>query len=363
MSRLRDRLAFARRFAPNLLAGPAAASTAASWLGAGRARLTRIDLAAALIGCADALETVFLHLWRSLRHLRVLLRLPGLRLTTGLAWRGLAAASGIALATALVTALSAESETTLAGLTLAPEPDARPVRDVREAPRPSPAGREGWVAITKPIPIFGLQSPELDRGSARLDARRSPDGTRREDVLAFGSPAEPGAHLVLRLAVQHEPDELSRPFLIALVREAATRALSVQRSSLPAAITTRFGPVETADTTLSDGQVSRACIAFRMEAGTLPLAMTGWWCGTADKPADRQQLVCLIDRIDLLNSGDDRALRSAFARTELTRQPACAPPRLSASGRKTSWLDADGAAPALRTKSASLAQPKPRPRR
>ena len=141
------------------------------------------------------------------------------------------------------------------------------------------------------------------------------------------------------------------------MREAAARALSVQRSGLPAAIATRFGPVETADATLSDGQTSRACIAFRMEAGALPLAMSGWWCGGAAKPADRQQLVCLIDRIDLLNAGDDRALRSAFARTELNRQPACAPPRLSATGRKVSWLDADGQAPALRTKTATAASP------
>ncbi|MDP3408317.1 hypothetical protein [Bosea sp. (in: a-proteobacteria)] len=337
-----------------------------AWLAQIRTRLARLDLAAALIRFADTGEIVFDRLWRGLsglRHLPALLRWPGVRLTSALLWRGLAAATGIGLAAALVTALSSESEATIATLSVSPEPEAKPVRDVRQTPRPKPAGREGWVAITKPIPMFGLESPELDRGSATLEARRSPDGSQREDILGYGGFADAKPHLVLKLVVDHQPDELSRPFVVALVREAAARALSVQRSGLPAAIATRFGPVETADTTLSDGQTSRACIAFRMEAGALPMALSGWWCGGAAKPADRQQLVCLIDRIDLLNAGDDRALRTAFARTELNRQPACAPPRLSATGRKVSWLDADGQAPALRTKTATVAPARAHPKR
>lgn len=324
-----------------------------------KSRLAGIDAAATLIRFADNVEVIFGRLWRGLRSLRrlpALLRLPGVALTSALIWRGLAAATGIGLAGALVTALSSEGEATTAPLPLLS--DLRtPVRDgVPAAPRQS-AGRENWVAIARPLPIFGLESPELDRSTATLEARRSPDGARREDVLSYGDFADPKPHLVLKLAADHQPDELSRPFVIALVRETAVRALSVQRSSLPAAIATRFGPVETADATLSDGETSRACIAFRMEAGALPLAMSGWWCGGATKPADRRQLVCLIDRIDLLNAGDDRALRSAFARTELNRQPACTPPRLSATGRKVSWLDADGQAPALRTKTATAASP------
>ena len=336
-----------------------------SGLGHVWARLKSVDFATALIRLADGIEAVFSFFWRGLsrlRHLRLLLRVPGLRLTGGLVWRSVAAATGIGLAATLVTTLSSGSEVTIASLTLPAEPDARPVRDVRQEPRPSPRSRENWVTITKPIPIFGLESPELDRGSATLEARRSQDGSQREDVLGFSTFTEPKPHLLLRLSVEHDRDELSQPFIVALVRDAAARAMSVQRSGRPTAIQTRFGPVETADVTLSDGEVSRACIAFRMDSGALPLSLGGWWCG-ASKPADRQQLVCLIDRIDLLNAGDDRALRTAFARTELHRLPACAPPRLSASGRKVSWLDADGATPALRTKSAAADQSKRNPRR
>ena len=330
------------------------------------ARLAAIDVAAALIRFADRIETAFGSIWRGLaglRHLRAPMRVAGLGATGGLVWRGIAAATGIGLTAALVTALSSQSEATIAGPSLPLAQDTRPVRDVRQEPRPNPGGRENWVGITKPIPMFGLESPELDRNAATLEARRSQDGSQREDLLAFGGFAETKAHLLLRLAAEHGRGDLSQPFIIALVRDAAARAMSIQRSGMPTAIQTRFGPVETADATLSDGDVSRPCIAFRMEAGALPLSMSGWWCGSAGKPADRQQLVCLIDRIDLLNAGDDRALRTAFARTELNRQPACVPPRLSASGRKVSWLDADGTAPALRTKSAGIAPARPQPKR
>ncbi|PTM41191.1 hypothetical protein [Bosea sp. 124] len=338
-------------------------------------RLATIDLAAALIHLADGIETGFGYLWRGLaglwrslaglRHLRVLLRVPSLRLTSGLVWRSIAAATGIGLTATLVTALSSKSEATIASLTLPAAPETRPVRNVWQEPRQNLSGRENWIAITRPIPMFGLESPELDRSSATLEARRSADGSQREDILGFGGFAEPKPHLLLRLTVEHGRGDLSQPFIIALVREAASRAMSVQRSGTPTAIQTRFGPVETADATLNDGEASRPCIAFRMDSGALPLSLAGWWCGGDGKPADRQQLVCLIDRIDLLNAGDDRTLRTAFARTELSRQPGCAPPRLSASGRKVSWLDADGSTPALRTKSAaaSPAKPQPQPKR
>jgi hypothetical protein len=317
------------------------------------ARLARFDVTAALIHGADRIEDVLRALGRLASTVRRVLRLPAIRLTTGLVWRGLAAAAGIGAAGALVTALSSQSEATISSYSTLSEPAPLPPAGSTTPRRPGAADQESWVAIARPIPIFGLESPELERQPAVLDARRSADGTRREDLLSFGGFAEPKPHLALRLAVQHEREELSRPFIVALVRMAAARGLSVQRSSLPAAIETRFGPVEAADVTLSDGASGRACIAFRLEGGTVPLALSGWWCGGEGKPADRRQLVCLIDRIDLLAAGEDAALRSAFARSELNRQPGCAPPRLSASGRKVSWLDADAPTPALRTKTAS----------
>lgn len=324
----------------------AIAGIAAVALGRARQRLASLDPASALIGSADAIESSLGKVWGRARRF---LGRRGFGLTGGLIWRGVAAMTGIGLAATLVTLISESAEPTLASLTLQAVPDSRPIRDVRQEPRPSLVDDGSWIRIARPVAMFGLASPELDKQVPSYEAQRNQDSSRRRDDLSFGAFAEARPHLQLRLLIEHGADQLSQPFVIALVREAAERGMSVERSGLATTIATRFGPVETADASFSDGDSNRPCIAFRKSPGEIPLGLSGWWCGTAARPADRQQLICLIDRIDLLSAGEDRALRSAFARTELNRQPACDLPRLAASGRKTSWLDAHGHAPALKT--------------
>ncbi|MFN3670698.1 MAG: hypothetical protein ACK4VM_02180 [Bosea sp. (in: a-proteobacteria)] len=335
---------------------PAAAALAASMLRRGRqaaAQLVGRDWIGSLIRAADWLEAGVSHLVRLGR------RLCGNRLLglgAPLAWRLLAALTGIWLATLLATAVSSSDEEPMLSSALAAnDTPARPLRDVRQEPRSSASGEE-WQRLQRPVAMFDLQSPELDQQPAQLEAYESANGRRHQDRLDFGSFDSDRPHLHLRLQPDHEGAGASpQPFLIGLVRDAAGKGLSVQRSGQASGLLTRFGPVETADVTLTDGHDVRACIAFRKQADGVPLALAGWWCGAANRPADRQQLVCLIDRIDLRSAGDDLVLRAAFARTELQRNPACIPPRLSATGRKTSWLDPAGSAPALRTKSAAAA--------
>ncbi len=347
-----SRLAPAGRRAGAALIGGASA-LAARW----RAGIGAIDGVGALITGLDKIEAAGASVLRwSFRALRR----GGLALTGAIAWRGLAALAGIVLAGALATALTAEDgQGRLASLieeTAATEPQPH---EVRQPARPLALAEDGWIQIARPIAMFGLDSAELERQEPAYEARRSRDGTRREDLLAFGAFGESKPHLLLRVVADADVASLSQPFVVALVRAAAGRGMSVQRSGMPSAIETKFGPVDTADVTLSDPAASRACIGFRQRLGEAQLTMSGWWCGALSRPADRQQLVCLLDRLDLLSAGEDRSLHAAFARAELRRQPACSQPRLSASGRKTSWLDADGSAPALRTRSAAVERPRP----
>ncbi len=350
---------FLLRLFDRLLGLAAAGRACAGWiwrrlsplLGAARARLGAADPIGALITLTDHLEFAIRAILRAvLRWSRAGIRRHGFGLTGGLAWRGLAAMAGIGMAAALASGLSSGGgEPRLASLTEQPASDSRPVRDVRREPRLAAMAGEDWVRIARPIALFGLESPELDRQAPVYEARRSQDGTQREDVLTFGAFSEPKPYLLLRLVTDRGEEPLSQPFLIALMRDAAARGMSVPRSGAPTGIETKFGLVETSDATVSDGETSRACIGFRHRGGETHLAMSGWWCGGEKRPADRQQLICLIDKLDLLSAGEDHALRAIFARTELNRQGACSPPRLSASGRKASWLDADGKTPALKT--------------
>lgn len=313
-------------------------------------RLARIDIVPALIAAADGIESGSRGVLRSTRHLWPR---KGLGLTGALAWRAAAAMSGIGLTAVFITGLSAKDEDRLALASLAAAAANLPTQDIA-APRRSrpPATAEDWVAIAQPMAIFSLEAPDFRREPPLLEARRSPDDSRREDVLSFGNPAEPRPHLLLRLATGEGAATSTRSFMVALVHEAARRGLAVERGSTPAPIETRFGPLETADVVLGDGKESRGCIAFRTPPGEAGFALSGWWCA-APKPSDRRQLVCLVERLDLVGTGTEPELRNIFARSELKRHPDCTPPRLSASGRKASWLDADGNLPALRVKTAS----------
>lgn len=319
----------------------------------------RFDLAARLVDLADATEAGFA---RAMRPVRRALRSGVRSLSGGLIWRGLAALTGISLTAMLVAGLSSGSSEPALASQAAMEAAAAPaVRDVRLQALPIAAGQEGWVTIGRPIALFGLESPELDKRSA-YEARRSQDGRRREDMLSFGAFDGDKSFLSLKFQVNRDAQVqqglagLSQPFVITLVRESASRGLSVGRSGAGTTIETKFGTVETADIGLSDGAAGRACIAFRHLDAAAHLSFSGWWCGSEARPADRAQLICLIDRIDLLGAGDDPELRASFARTELNRRQGCSVPRLAATGRKGSWLDADAKAPALRPTSGKHAQ-------
>lgn len=322
--------------------------------------LRRIDLVPALITGVDRIESGFRTASRLLRRL---MPRRGLGLPGALAWRVAAALGGIGLTAALVTALSGngEGQPQLASLA---SPVAAATTEAAANRKPLLAATEAdWVAITRPIAIFHLEASELGREAPVIEARRSRDGGQREDLLSFGAFAGSAPHLSLRLQTGDGVIVSSGSFTVALVHAAALRSLAVERGSTPAPIETRFGPVETADIVLGDGSESRACLAFRTVGPDAPFAMSGWWCaGTT--PSDRKQLTCLIDRLDLANAGAEPELRAAFARSELRRHPGCATPRLTATGRKVSWLDPDGTMPALKMKTATAEPtPEPRPRR
>lgn len=328
------------------------------------ARVARIDLVPLLITAADRIEAGFRVACHALRRL---LPRGGFGLPGALAWRIAAALGGISLTAALVTGLSVNGEGQPQLASLTSPVAAATTQNAVIGRKPLHAATEAdWIAITRPIPIFNLEAPELGREAPAIEARRSQDGNRREDLLSFGTFAGSAPHLSLRLKTGESIAANPSSFTVALVHTAALRSLAVERGSTPALIETRFGALETADILLGDGVASRACLAFRTVGSDVRFAMSGWWCAGA-KPSDRKQLTCLIDRLDLANAGAEPELRAAFARSELQRQPGCAIPRLSATGRKVSWLDANGTMPALRMKTAAAEPAKPavepRPRR
>jgi hypothetical protein len=217
-----------------------------------------------------------------------------------------------------------------------------------------------WTRIQRPVAIFALGAQDFAGQAQRYESwRHSRAG--RDDRLIYGSLSSPPEKAVdgqkkpeahLHLSFLREGGA-ARSLFLDLVAQGAENGVSVERLRQPGMIATKFGPVEAADATLSQGGAARACLGFRHVSEEPGLRLAGWWCAADGRPADRRQLACLIDRIGLLSAGEDKALRAVFTQAEKSRDPACNPSRIAQAGRKANWLDADSAAPALRGQKAT----------
>ncbi len=231
--------------------------------------------------------------------------------------------------------------------------DAAPTSAPRVAePAAPPAPPPAWKTVARAPSLYALQAPELDRLPRASLVRRHENGTR-EDRLLAGSFAGDELHLNLairRLATDGDIDGegLAASHFVATARRTAQAGLSVLRLAQPTPLPTKFGIGEAADALLAEGGQERACLVVGLSASEGLLRVDGWFCGSAQRPADRGALACLIDRLDLVAAGDDRPLKALFAAAERRREARCAAGAPNPSGRRLSWIDPVTAPPPLR---------------
>lgn len=198
---------------------------------------------------------------------------------------------------------------------------------------------EVWRQVASPMPAFHLEAPELDRAQLHYRVRTQADGARQDMMIwSFGETgARRRARVAGALALETYPRGLpgAETLFVDLTRRAALAGASIERLGGPIGLETKFGTTETADATLLVDGVQRRCIGFRTPAPETGFAMTGWFCGTGERPLDRAGLACLIDRIDLVSAGNAEGLRRFFAAVERARQP-CGPARLVTIARAQS---------------------------
>jgi len=266
-----------------------------------------------------------------------------LALLAQIGWRTAAAAAGVLAAGWLASSVPAMLDTRAQASAPSPVSLSSTGSLAALAARPT---MPDWVEVQRPVTTFALGVADVDGQPLRLLARRDRASSAREDRLSAGDFPAAGAYFSLALKRQHDVQESG--FFVDMTRHLAEGALAVQRGAQALPLASKFGLVEAADMMLSDGQAVRACLVFRHLAGEIGFAFHGVLCGSAARAADRQQLTCLLDRVNLLAAGDDRPLRGYFSRAELRRQASCTPPKLQQAGRKASWLDDGQARPALR---------------
>lgn len=203
-----------------------------------------------------------------------------------------------------------------------------------------------WALVQRPVVSFSLGLPDVGGQPIRHQLRRDLHSHLREEQIKAGEFAVDAAYATI--TVRNVAAGTRPAFFIDMTRLAAEGGHAITRTANPVAMASKFGLVETADMVMDTNDAPRVCIGFRHAADSAAFSFQGWLCGSAARAADRQQLTCMIDRLNLVSSGEDRALRSYFSKAELNRQQGCLSPKLAAAGRKTSWLDADQASPQLR---------------
>jgi hypothetical protein len=204
-----------------------------------------------------------------------------------------------------------------------------------EPVRPQPTMRAAipappvWRDVVRPLAVFNLEGGALSGNALTYRAFARTDGAR-EDVMSWAAPKLPQFPVGIVVVHRNPPHETTEQRLFSEVaRRAASFGLSLEGAGSSSAVATKFGDLEVMDMRLKSAAGEQACIAFRHVAWSAPLAFTGWRCGTAEKPIDRPQLVCFIDRLDVMSAGQELWLRDYFADSERFRS-FCASRRVTA---------------------------------
>lgn len=187
-----------------------------------------------------------------------------------------------------------------------------------------------WRDIDRPFQLFALAGSPYARLPMDYTARRRTTGTGREDWLTFGDPSHPGPLMRVIVSRRDPAPPPAADLVVDYARLAATAGHALTRAGLPFSLATRFGGFDAAELTLRTGELTRACLGFRLQDTVGPIGIIGIACGEPDHPPERGVLACALDRIDLVAAGEDGAMRGFFTTgADRGRARACGGPTIT----------------------------------
>jgi hypothetical protein len=198
------------------------------------------------------------------------------------------------------------------------------------------SAKASWSAATRSYPAFAVSQPELVGKTASYEILRHPEGGRK-DVLRW---AAAGEKPVAELEIYRPGGELTQ--LGPAIAEIADRMDPGGTHELEAAgvIDSKFGTV----TLLRPAGGTPACLGFMTRLDQPDVRISGWSCQGDTLPARRAAIGCILNRLILLNAGNDPKLAELFAQAELKRG-SCAAAAVSADA--ATWVT-DSENPRLR---------------
>ena len=176
--------------------------------------------------------------------------------------------------------------------------------------------RPGWSIADRSYPAFALSPPDPSDKAEKPDAYvilRHPGGGRKDILRWSGTGEKPAAEL-----------EIYRPGneygTAAGARAELAARMAALGTTLEAAgvVESKFGSVALLRPA-GEREGSGSCLGFLKRIDHPALQMSGWSCQGDNLPARRATIDCVLNRLILLNSGNDPKLAEAFARAELKR--------------------------------------------
>ena len=182
--------------------------------------------------------------------------------------------------------------------------------------------KASWSTATRSYPAFAVSQPELVGKTASYEILRHPQGGRK-DILRW---AAAGEKPVAELEIYRPGGELTQSG--PAIAEIADRMDPGGARELESAgvIDSKFGTVALLRLAGAAGSTP-ACLGFMIHLDQPSLRISGWSCQGETLPARRAAVGCIVNRLTLLNAGNDPKLAELFAQAELKRGNCAAAPR------------------------------------
>lgn len=171
-----------------------------------------------------------------------------------------------------------------------------------------------WVAATRPNPAFALTMAEFSDKSVSYDILRHPDGSRK-DIMGWDLASRPFARVTV-LRAGAEPAAFGSA-ASEIARQTGLRSLD--RAQPAGVIQTKFGAVQLVGFSTFHGGEAHQCLGFAAPFDSPAMQISGWFCQPGPAPVGRNLVVCALDRLTLLSSGNDAKVAELFARAEMKR--------------------------------------------
>jgi hypothetical protein len=180
-----------------------------------------------------------------------------------------------------------------------------------------PAPRGAWTTAEHPFAAFELLMPELAGSDYNYAIQRRTADSARKDVMTWGDATAAGPYAMVEI---YRPGAAGDRFIDASSEIAARIVDYAVTDDVKAEgrIDSKFGPVPLVDFAVAAHGRERRCLGFAKPFTRPPLQIAGWYCSGGREVVDRALVGCMLDRLTLTMSGDQK-LDEVFARAEVKR--------------------------------------------